>query len=132
MGAETVLEQEKCVPKVVRVNNRWIVHGNLRANANAYIDYLQQVDEARLVRSCDLALAMVQDRYLATDPKPLFYSGLFAFATPAERECYLREHSLTYAVTALGHGDASARDILEPAVRVLVDTIARLIRETRG
>lgn len=132
MGSETVLDQEKSVPKVIRVNNRWIVRGNLRANANAYIEHLQATDPDRLVRSCDLAMNMVRDRYLASDPKPLFYSGLFALSTPAEMELYLKEHTLTYAVTLLGHGDSSARDRLGIGVRALVDMIAGKLAEARA
>lgn len=132
MNAQEDLDSEKVVSKVRRVNSRWIVHGNLRKNAAAYLDHLERVDSERLQRSCELALEMVRRKDVVRDPKPLFYSGLFARATRKEIAEYLHEHPFTRAVVMLLHGDASAQDSLHGCTFWLADSIAREVAEKLG
>jgi hypothetical protein len=83
---------------VRRINERWIVRGNLRESARDYLDHLASVDPARLERSCGIALALTRTRERLEDPKPLFYAGLFCLASRSEAEVYLTAHRLTLMV----------------------------------
>jgi hypothetical protein len=124
-------EGEKAVAKVQRVNQRWIVHGKLRDNASAYIDYLERTDPARLLRACDLALHLVHHKkaVILRDPKPLFYAGLFAEASRAEIERFLKDHPMTRCISLLRHGDDSGLAALSGSGSILAESIAREIRE---
>lgn len=119
-------EGEKAVAKVQRVNQRWIVHGKLRDNATAFIDYLGRSDPARLQRACDLALHLVHHKkaILLRDPKPLFYAGLFAGASRMEIDRFLRDHPMTRAISLLLHRDPSGLVALSGSGKALAMSIA--------
>ncbi len=110
-----------------RINRRWIVHGGLRESAAAYIMELEESDPARLRSSCGLAMELVHSAASGGDPKPWFYAGLFAMATPGEAARHLRDHPLTRAAWERVNGVATPRDVPE-SVRMLA---ARLVREIR-
>lgn len=115
--------------RVRRVNQTWIVRGRLKENASAWLAQLERSDPGRLEKSCWLALFLTRYRKgLLRDPKPLFYAGLFAFATQREAGHYLKEHPMTRAIVFLLHDDASARDELAERARELADGIAAEIQ----
>jgi hypothetical protein len=106
--------------KVQRVNQSWIVHGHLRDTAIAWIEHLRKTDPQRLEKSCWLALFLTRyKKSVLRDPKPLFYAGLFAFATWEEIDWFLTEHPMTRAITLLGLGDDSALEELGEQARDL-------------
>lgn len=124
----------KAIEKVFRVNQRWIVHGQLREHTTAFLEHLQKHDPARLQRACELAMRMVRHTDAIRDPKPLFYSGIFATASRHEIETYLHHHPMIRAISLLLHGDPSGRDALSSeSARTLADSIAKeliVIRDT--
>lgn len=122
-------EAEKAVAKVQRVNQRWIVHGKLKENAAAYMALLERIDPPRLQRSCELALRMVHHKKIIRDPKPLFYAGLFAYASLAEIDRFLGEHLMTRAIALLLHGDPSGLSGLVGSGVDLAKGIAEEIRD---
>ena len=116
--------------KVQRVNQSWIVRGRLKENAAAWLEHLRATDPCRLEKSCWLALFLTRyKKSVLRDPKPLFYAGLFAFATRKEIDTYLDEHPMTKAITLLLHGDSRGRDELVYSARELADGIAAEIRQ---
>lgn len=118
----------KAIEKVFRVNQRWIVHGQLREHTAAYLEFLQKHDPTRLQRACELALRMVRHTDTIRDPKPLFYSGIFATASRHEIETYLHHHPVIRAISLLLYGDTSGRDSLtSESARSLADSIAKEI-----
>lgn len=129
-----VAEAEKTLAKVQRVNQRWIVHGRLRENAAAYLEHLQGTDPVRLERACQLALHLVHHKkaVLLRDPKPLFYAGLFAFATRAEIGRFIGGHPMTRAISLLLHGDSSGLAGLSGSGHALAESIADEIREVEA
>lgn len=125
-------EAQKLVAAVRRINDRWIVRGQLRDHTNDYLSALEQLDPERLIRSCQLALELVRNRVPGEDPKPLFYAGVFAFATEPEVDHHLAEHLFTRAICRLLHGQPE-RPVylaLPDSVRVLADAIAAKIHLT--
>jgi hypothetical protein len=119
--------------KVQRVNQSWIVHGHLRDTAAAWIEHLLRTDPERLEKSCWLALFLTRyKKSVLRDPKPLFYAGLFAFATREEAGGFLAEHPMTRAITLLGLGDASGLADLKDQARDLATNLAAEIREIRA
>jgi hypothetical protein len=122
-------EGEADLAKVRRVNQGWIVRGQLKETATAWIDHLRLTDPSRLEKSCWLALFLTRYRKdLLRDPKPLFYAGLFAFATRKEIGARLDPHPMTRAICLLLHGDHSGCDDLAHAARELAEGIAAEIR----
>lgn len=125
-------EGQADLAKVRRVNQSWIVRGQLKENAAAWLDHLGQRDPLRLEKSCWLALFLTRYRKdLLRDPKPLFYAGLFAFATRKEIGDFLDDHPMTRAICLLLHGDDSGCDDLAYAARELAEGIAAEIRAIR-
>jgi hypothetical protein len=115
--------------RVRRINRRWIVHGRLREHCAAFLAHLCRTDPARHDAACRRALALVRRQPgLVRDPKPLFYAGLFASATPRELDLYLVEHPMTLAICCLLHDDDSALADLPEAARPLARDIATEIR----
>jgi len=111
--------------KVQRVNQSWIVHGHLRDTAAAWIEHLRRTDPGRLEKSCWLALFLTHyKKSVLRDPKPLFYAGLFAFATGDEVQRFLTGHPMTRAITLLGLGDESALEGLAALPRELAKGVA--------
>ena len=122
-------EGEADLAKVRRVNQSWIVRGQLKETATAWIDHLRLTDPARLEKSCWLALFLTRYRKnILRDPKPLFYAGLFAFATRKEIGVRLEPHPMTRAICLLLHGDESGCDDLVRSARELAEGIAAEIR----
>jgi hypothetical protein len=122
-------EGEADLMKVRRVNQSWIVRGQLKETATAWIDHLRRTDPSRLEKSSWLALFLTLYRKdLLRDPKPLFYAGLFAFATRKEIATRLELHPMTRAICLLLHGDDSGRNDLVYSARELADGIAAEIR----
>ena len=104
-GANSNFEQPRppndLCGRVRILNTRWLVHGGLDRDADAYIRHLEALDPARLARSCEHAWRMLNLRNeCAEDPKPWFYAGLFSLATNAEAERFLQRHCLTRAAVA--------------------------------
>ncbi len=86
-------EGEADLAKVRRVNQSWIVRGQLKETATAWIDHLRLTDPTRLEKSCWLALFLTRCRKnVLRDPKQLLYASLFAFATRTEIGTFL-EHN---------------------------------------
>lgn len=122
-------EGEADLAKVRRVNQSWIVRGQLKETAAAWIDYLRLADAARLEKSCWLALFLTRYRKnVLRDPKPLFYGGLFAFATRTEIGKFLEHNPMTRSICLLLRGDHSGINDLAPSARELADGIAAEIR----
>jgi len=125
-------EGELDLLKVQRVNQSWIVHGHLRDTAAAWIGHLRQTDPRRLEKSCWLALFLTHYRKsVLRDPKPLFYAGLFSFATREETLRFLAGHPMTRTITLLGLGDASGLDELGEEARKLAKGVSEEIRAIR-
>jgi len=127
-NGEAPLHGKNPVGTVIRINRRWIVHGGLSDSSAAYIGELSQSDPARLRRSCRLAMDLVHARPAQADPKPWFYAGLFALATPAEARRFLQQHPLTRMVWESLHHAPGQRDAPE-SLRNLSQDIASMIRE---
>jgi hypothetical protein len=126
-------EGEMDLIKVQRVNQSWIVHGHLRDTAAAWIEHLRRTDSRRLEKSCWLALFLTRyKKSVLRDPKPLFYAGLFAFATRDEVTRFLNGHPMTRAITLLGLSDPSGLDELKDQGRDLATGVAAEIREIRA
>ncbi len=127
-------EGEKIVAKVRRVNQRWIVHGKLRDHAEAYILHLERSDPAKLIRACELALHLVHHKkaIVLRDPKPLFYAGLFAEASRAEIDRYLKDHPMTRAISLLHHRDPSGLAVLSVSGKALAENIAAEVRAEKS
>ena len=116
--------------KVQRVNQSWIVRGRLKENAAAWIEHLGRTDPQRLEKSCWLALFLTRyKKSVLRDPKPLFYAGLFAFATPEEIRGFLPEHPMTHAIALLLRDDPSGRDALDKSAGEMANGIAAEIRQ---
>lgn len=90
--------ERDAVATAKRINRRWIVHGGLKETAEAYMEWLESKDPARLRRACELALSLVHNHGHGSDPKPWFYAGLFSLADADEARRFLDGHSLTWTV----------------------------------
>lgn len=88
------------------VNSRWIVHEGLDVTTRHYLDELEQKDPDRLRRACALAYRMAKAGVPAEDPKPRFYGGLYALATPEEVERYLADYRFIASLHPEGRPDA--------------------------
>ena len=123
-------DSQKLIAAVRRINDRWIVRGQLRDHASDYLLHLEATDAARLLQSCQLALELVRNRVPGEDPKPLFYAGLFSLASRGEIQRHLEEHLFTRAICLLLHGEPEPpvyRDLPEPT-RHLADTVKSKIQ----
>ena len=78
-----------------RVNRSWLVRSNLNDHTEAWLDYLTELDDGRLLRSCQIARELCNLRQVHDDPKPWFYSGIFQLATAAEAKYFLETHRVT-------------------------------------
>lgn len=81
-----------------RVNRSWLVRSNLNDHADAWLSYLESLDDGRLQKSCEIARKMCQLRQPDGDPKPWFYVGLFQLATASEVKRFLETHRVTKAL----------------------------------
>ncbi|MFT4177717.1 MAG: hypothetical protein QM627_13845 [Luteolibacter sp.] len=122
------------VAKTRRINNRWIVHYNLRSNTNHWLDHLEKEDPNRLHQSCLLALRAANEGRspLTEDPKPLFYSALFALATPGERKRFLTEHHFTRRILEHLHGTSdtatSFSSQTDQLARKIADVVSGIVK----
>lgn len=82
---------------VKRVNRSWLVKSHLNDHAEAWLQYLAEADDGRLLPSCQAARTMCSLRRPFDDPKPWFYAGLFSLATAAEAKQFLETHRITKA-----------------------------------
>jgi len=122
---------ESQVAKARRINNRWIVHGGLRDNTNAYLEHLAATDPARLEQSCAIAMELVHHRGGVRDPKPLFYAGLFSMADDDEIVRFLNGHHFTRSVLRRVRGNACDAGLSEETSR-LAEAVATLVRSASG
>lgn len=83
---------------VKRVNRSWLVRGGLDENAHAWLEYLVNQNDGRLLPSCEAARSMCGFRDPLEDPKPWFYAGLFNLASAEEARRFLGTHRVTKAV----------------------------------
>lgn len=120
-----------------RVNRSWLVRSNLNDHTEAWLDYLAANDAERLLKSCETARAMCEQRQQDDDPKPWFYSGIFQLATPAEARRFLDTHRVTKATVPAMADDPEVRlwlDRVGPETRELLarlhQGLARLRRES--
>lgn len=116
---------------VKRINRSWIVHNNLNDQAEAWVNYLAEKEDARLRSSCEIARAMCDLREPLDDPKPWFYAGLFHLATAEEARRFLDTHRVTKATVPTMEKDEGVllwiarvspetRELLERMRRALV------------
>lgn len=120
---------------VKRVNNSWIVHGGLNHQANAWLDYLEKLNDGRLLPSCEAARAVCAMRDPLQDPKPWFYAGLFSLATAEEARRFLTPHRVTKAVVPAMADDEDVmlwRDRVGPETRDLVAQLSKSIAQRAG
>lgn len=94
---------------VRRINRSWIVHNNLNDQAEAWVDYLTELNDGRLESSCEIARSMCDLRDPLDDPKPWFYAGLFHLASAAEAVRFLDRHRVTKATVPVMEEDESVR-----------------------
>lgn len=106
---------------VRRVNRSWLVRSNLNEHAEAWLDYLADLDDGRLLKSCEIARALCDRRRPEDDPKPWFYAGLFQLATAEEAGRFLETHRVTKALVP-----AMAED---PDVQLWLDRVGPETRE---
>lgn len=90
---------------VKRVNQSWFVRGGLKASAAAWLDYLAEMNDGRLLVSCEAARRMCGKRKSYEDPKPWFYAGLFHLSIPEEARRFLSSHHVTLASLPCMVGD---------------------------
>jgi hypothetical protein len=88
-----------------RVNRSWLVRSNLNDHTEAWLDYLAELDDGRLLRSCQIARDLCNLRQAHDDPKPWFYSGIFQFATAAEAKDFLEAHRVTKSLVPAMEND---------------------------
>ena len=109
-----------------RINRGWFVRNGLADATDAWLDHLAQHDPDRLLASCEIARALSRGPDRVNDPKPWFYSGLFALATEAEARQFLANYKLTSTAIPALAADADLNAwaaTLRPASQ---DLIARL------
>jgi NMD protein affecting ribosome stability and mRNA decay len=84
------------VIKARRINQSWIVRGQLRETAERYLHLLEDERPQDLVEVCALAVAAARKASREhRDPKPDFYASIFSRATPEERANFLQNHLWT-------------------------------------
>jgi hypothetical protein len=111
---------------VRRINRSWIVHNNLNDQADAWVDYLAELNDGRLAASCAIARNMCDLRDPLDDPKPWFYAGLFHLATAAEARRFLDVHRVTKATVPAMADDESVRlwiNRISPETRELLERL---------
>ena len=80
-----------------RINHGWFVRNHLDQSAEAWLNHLAINDPPRLLACCEIARALSRGPDRTHDPKPWFYAGLFALATPDEATRFLAHHKFTSA-----------------------------------
>ena len=114
------------------VNRTWIVHNNLNNSAQDWMDYLTELNDGRLVPSCEIARAMCKFRDPLDDPKPWFYAGLFHLATAEEARRFLPNHRVTRATIPTMVDDEAVLlwlDRINPETRALLDRLRAAIQQ---
>ncbi len=113
---------------VKRVNRSWVVRSNLNDHAEAWLQYLGDLDDGRLLKSCEIARGMCSIRDRQIDPKPWFYGGLFSLATLEEAKLFIPTHRLTKSVVPAMRKQEDVRlwlDRVGPETDELVDLLRR-------
>ena len=126
------LEILKPVEWANRVNQTWIVHNNLNNSADDWMKYLHEMNDGRLVRSCEIARYMCRRRGPYDDPKPWFYAGLFHLATVKEAVRFLPNHRVTRSTVPAMKNDEEVRlwlDRINPETKVLLDRLEIALEE---
>lgn len=114
------------------MNERWIVHSNLKNSAEDWLRHLAALGDGRLLPSCEIARAMCSTRDGLDDPKPWFYAGLFHLATAAEAQEFLSGHRVTRAtIPSMAADDELGLwlDRITPETRALVDRLKAALAE---
>ena len=112
-----------------RVNETWLVRGELDSDAADYMAYLSGADPERLVRSCKRAWKLLSSAGRFDDPKPWFYGGLFSLATEEEAERFLAGHPFILAVVPCLKEDPQPRELVDagPTTREKINSIREKI-----
>lgn len=92
-----------------RVNRAWIVHNNLDARADAWLDHLEDAADGRLEAASGAARWMCDRRDRSDDPKPWFYAGLFSLATADEAKHFLKPYRVTMATVPTMEADEDVK-----------------------
>lgn len=119
---------------VKRINRSWIVHNNLNDRAEAWVHYLAEDDDARLMKSCKIARTMCDMREPLDDPKPWFYAGLFNLATAEEAQRFLETHRVTKATVPSMKDDESVHlwlNRISPETCDLLDRLREALLQAR-
>lgn len=124
------------VNKVLFINNRWIVKGNLSDTANNYVKHLfessSNLDLKRLEISCERALKIVfQLHPHVPDPKAHFYPALFSLMTEQERSHFLKHHmfcNLSVALIQRKHLNTEQLETLKPSTTQRIYKIASTLK----
>ena len=119
---------------VKRVNRSWIVHNNLNDQADAWVNYLADLDDDRLESSCEIAREMCDLRDPLDDPKPWFYAGLFHLATVHEAKRFLDTHRVTKATVPTMVDDESVHlwiARISPETRELLERLRDALVQAR-
>lgn len=117
-----------------RVNRSWLVHSKLDERAEAWLEYLANLDDGRLLPACEDARAMCEQRNRLDDPKPWFYAGLFNPATVDEAKRFLANHRITKAAIPSMENDADVvlwMDRVGPETRDLIDRLRKGVARVR-
>lgn len=112
-----------------RVNRSWLVRSNLNDHTEAWLHYLADLGDGRLLKSCEIARALCDCRQPYDDPKPWFYTGIFQLATAAEARRFLDTHRVTKAMVPAMADDPDVRLWIE---RVGPETRELLVRLYQG
>lgn len=118
-----------------KVNGSWIVHNDLNRSAEEWLRHLEDLNDGRLLRSCQLARGMCRARDPLDDPKPWFYSGLFHLATADEARRFLHLHRVTRSTVPAMADDEAVRLWLEripPETKVLLDRMREAVGNIEG
>ena len=128
--------QMPAIDWVTRVNRAWIVHSNLNDHADAWLQHLADLGDARLQASCETARALCELREPLDNPKPWFYAGLFGLATAEEAKHFLASHRITKATVPAMVDDEDVMlwiDRIGPDTRELLARLrAGLVRVSRN
>lgn len=117
-----------------RVNRSWLVRSNLNEHTDAWLDHLAELDDGRLLRSCEIARALCDRRGAEDDPKPWFYAGLFQLATAEEARRFLETHRVTKALVPAMAADPDVLlwlDRVGPETRELISRLRRDLEQLR-
>lgn len=117
-----------------RVNRSWLVRSNLNEHTDAWLDHLAELDDERLLKSCEIARGLCDRRGAEDDPKPWFYAGLFQLATVEEARRFLETHRVTKSLVPAMAEDPDVLlwlDRVGPETRELISRLRRDVEQLR-